>query len=292
MYNVSESSPSVINCIFSENSAAAGGGMFNIFDSSPSVTNCVFIANTAGGGGGIYNQVSSPTFTNCVFSDNSANSAGGGMYNFFESSPSVTNCIFSENSANSAGGGMFNAIESSPTVTNCILWGDMPDEIVNHEPGFDHPIVSFSDVQGGLPAGAVDGGGNIDANPLFADTDTRDFRLSPGSPCIDAGDNTAGLEGITTDLDGNPRFVDDPDTDDTGNGDPPIVDMGAYEFQATNCPWDVNDDGVVDHHDLVEVVHNLGLCDDSDNCPWDVNGDGIVNGRDVAAVAMHFGACP
>ena len=58
------------------------------------------------------------------------------------------------------------------------------------------------------------------------------------------------------------------------------------------CPWDVNGDGVVDHRDLVEVVHNLGQCDDSDNCPWDVNGDGIVNGRDVAAVAMHFGACP
>ncbi len=38
--------------------------------------------------------------------------------------------------------------------------------------------------------------------------------------------------GITTDLDGNPRFVDDPATDDTGNGEPPIVDMGAYEFQA------------------------------------------------------------
>ena len=58
------------------------------------------------------------------------------------------------------------------------------------------------------------------------------------------------------------------------------------------CPWDLDGDGVVDHHDIVEVVHNLGLCDDPDNCPWDVNGDGIVNGRDVAAVAMHFGPCP
>ena len=34
-----------------------------------------------------------------------------------------------------------------------------------------------------------------------------------------------------TDLDGNPRFVDDPNADDTGFGDPPIVDMGAYEFR-------------------------------------------------------------
>ncbi len=69
----------------------------------------------------------------------------------------------------------------------------------------------------------------------------------------------------------------------------------AYLFDAGapgNCPWDVNSDGVVNHHDIVEVVHNLGMCDDPDNCPWDVNGDGIVNGRDVAAVATHFGLCP
>ena len=69
----------------------------------------------------------------------------------------------------------------------------------------------------------------------------------------------------------------------------------AYLFDAAApgmCPWDVNGDGVVDHHDLVEVVHNLGPCNDPDNCPWDVNGDGIVNGRDVAAVATHFGPCP
>ncbi len=69
----------------------------------------------------------------------------------------------------------------------------------------------------------------------------------------------------------------------------------AYLFDAASaipCPWDVNGDGVVNHHDIVEVVHNLGRCDDPDNCPWDVNGDGIVNGRDVAAVARHFGPCP
>ena len=70
----------------------------------------------------------------------------------------------------------------------------------------------------------------------------------------------------------------------------------AYLFDAADapgkCPWDVNGDGVVDHHDLVEVVHNFGSCDDPDKCPWDVNSDGIVNGRDVAEVATHFGACP
>ena len=69
----------------------------------------------------------------------------------------------------------------------------------------------------------------------------------------------------------------------------------AYLFDAAaagKCPWDVNGDGVVNHHDILEVVHNLGLCDDPDNCPWDVNGDGVVDGADVAEVATHFGPCP
>jgi hypothetical protein len=37
---------------------------------------------------------------------------------------------------------------------------------------------------------------------------------------------------VTTDHDGYGRFIDDADVPDTGNGEPPIVDMGAYEYQA------------------------------------------------------------
>ena len=41
-----------------------------------------------------------------------------------------------------------------------------------------------------------------------------------------------GERGDTMSVAGNDRFVDDPDTADTGVGTAPIVDMGAYEFQA------------------------------------------------------------
>ena len=157
-----------------------------------------------------------------VITNGNGNPGGGGMFNG-GSSPTVTNCTFSGNSAGQ-GGGMINN-SSSPTVTNCILW----DGIRN---GDSSPTVSFSDVQGGLGAGTTNGGGNINADPLFVD----DLRLSAGSPCIDAGDNTAVPAGITTDLDGNPRFVDDLDTPDTGNpeGVNPIVDMGVFESHGTD----------------------------------------------------------
>ena len=61
------------------------------------------------------------------------------------------------------------------------------------------------------------------------------LRLQPGSPCSDAADNTSVPADVTTDLDNAPRFVDDVGTPDTGLGDPPIVDMGPYEYQIT-CP--------------------------------------------------------
>src|SRR5262249_54091535 len=50
-------------------------------------------------------------------------------------------------------------------------------------------------------------------------------RLRITSPCIDSGDNALVPAGVTTDLAGNPRFVDMLGVNDPGA----IVDMGAHE---------------------------------------------------------------
>lgn len=42
----------------------------------------------------------------------------------------------------------------------------------------------------------IDGGGNIDADPLIIDAEGGNFRLASGSPCIDAGFSSA----VPTDL--------------------------------------------------------------------------------------------
>jgi hypothetical protein len=124
MYNDSGSSPTVTNCTFSGNSASWGGGMYNNANSSPTVTNCTFSGNSASGGGGMDNNAnSSPTVTNCTFSGNSVYNGGGGMYNN-GSSPTVSNCTFSGNSASYDGGGGMQNTYSSPTVTNCIFFGN------------------------------------------------------------------------------------------------------------------------------------------------------------------------
>ena len=228
--------PVITHCAFIANSAvgkfADGGGMLNFQGSNSAVAYCTFRGNTADErGGGMYNYNSSPTVDHCTFNGNTA-FWGGGMFNSQRSNSMVTNCTIAGNSAAATGG--IGTGNSTPTVRNCVVWGNNPEQWPQIGGG---AMVTYSDVQGGW-SGA--GSNNIDADPLFVDADgpdddpdtweDNDYRLAAGSPCIDAADNTAVPEGIVTDLDGNPRFVDDPNTDDTGVGDPPIVDMGPYEF--------------------------------------------------------------
>jgi uncharacterized repeat protein (TIGR01451 family) len=73
------------------------------------------------------------------------------------------------------------------------------------------------------------GTGEISVDPLLGGDEG--FLLQTASPCIDAANNEAVPAAIMTDLIGNPRFVDDPNTPDTGCCVAPIVDMGAYEYQ-------------------------------------------------------------
>jgi predicted outer membrane repeat protein len=267
MYN-GDSSPTLTNLTFSGNSAYSGGAMYN-GESSPTLTNATFSGNSAGWhGGAMSNGYSSPTLTNATFSGNSAGFSGGAMSNG-DSSPTLTNVVFSGNSAGFSGGAMLNGSgsptltnvtfsgnradmggamynsgyedgASSPTLTNVILWGNSAnedgDQMYNW---YATPAIGYSLVEGGWDGSGIynedgtvtDNGGNMDADPLFVDAPGGSLRLKLTSPAIDAGDNSAVPSGVTTDLGGNPRFVDIPTVADTGSGTPPIVDMGAYEVQ-------------------------------------------------------------
>ena len=282
-----QSNPTMTNCTFSGNLALVnGGGMVN-YESSPTITDCTFTGNMAQGsvGGAITSILyGSPTVTNCTFTGNSANRSGGGMW-CGPGSPTVTNCTFDGNTAGQDGGGMF-ILYGSPTITdctfsgntaangnaiavgtfagdlvmtNCILWNGGDEIFIDIGPSV---TINYSDVKGGFP-----GIGNIDADPLFVDPDNGDYRLSAGSPCIDAGDNTAVPEGVLRDLDGNPRFVADACSGAAGQA----VDIGAYEFQGTSC----------DLGDMLTMLAAWGRCDDCGACPSDFDGDCSVDILDL-----------
>ncbi len=144
--------------------------------------------------------------------------------------------------------------------------------------------MAYSDVQGGEPGVFVQfgstlnwGAGNIDADPMFVDAGNDDYHLVSGSPAIDAGHNWAVVERTDADLDGNPRFADDPGTPDTGCGIPVVVDMGAYEYQGNPFPvkpGDIDGNGVVNVTDFLLLLAAWGPClEDCCLADFDLNGD-------------------
>jgi hypothetical protein len=221
-----------------------------------------------------------PLVVNCLIYNNHATWLGGGVDCSGDTTVQFVNCIFADNDVIEwQGGAIASNISCLPHIKNCILWGnDAPVDPEINGPA----VVTYSNIAGGYP-----GTGNINSDPLFANPGTGDFRLSPDSPCIDAGDNTAVPPGILTDLEGLPRFVDDPATPDTGVGPPPVVDMGAYEFQVP-CLADVNGDGEVDVLDLLALLAAWG----NTSGPEDINGDGIVDVLDLLELLASWGPCP
>ncbi|WP_158643887.1 right-handed parallel beta-helix repeat-containing protein [Pseudobacter ginsenosidimutans] len=124
-------SPTISNCIITQNAAGSeGGGLYN-FGSSPVVTNCTFLSNISGKdnngqGGAVANVYGTPVFNDCVFQNNrvltgGAGTGGGGMYNS-ESNPVLTGCKFFGNKSYD-GGGMFN-YKSGATISNTEFSGN------------------------------------------------------------------------------------------------------------------------------------------------------------------------
>lgn len=254
------SSPTLTNLTFENNTAGNdGGGMCNS-SSSPILTNVAFVNNSAPkseeGGGGMCNIASSPTLTNVIFVGNSAK-YGGGLQNYNSSSPTLTNVTFVGNSSrSSSGSGMDDLSHSSPTLTNCIFWGNTPSgtypDIHQEDGSF---TINYSYTQT-----AQSGTGNItgttdpfinSANPAGADgiygTADDGLQLAPGSTAVNAGSNAALPAGDTLDLVGNPRIVED------------VVDMGAYESQGTALPVKLNSFNGALHNGIAQLQWNTGM---------------------------------
>jgi len=207
---------------FNNNSASEfGGGMFvgSSVQTLTTLTNVTFNDNTSAQfGGGIANAgFSDLNLTNVTFSDNTAGTNGAGIFNgevnFIESGGTLclVNATFHSNIANSHGGAVYNET-GAVNIRNSILYGNGEEEI------HGTANVTYSIVQGGYT-----GSGNLDAEPLLGSLQnnggfTQTLALLPGSPAIDAGNDT---------------FC--PATDQRGVTRPQgsHCDIGAYEYEET-----------------------------------------------------------
>jgi len=259
---ITGAAPTFSNCTFQGNSSRFGGGLYLEGATTARFMSCRVLGNaslTSGAGGGAFVTAGSkPTWINCQFSGNSATGSGGALFVQSTSQPVLTNCTINRNTSLTTGGGVFATLSSTVRATNCIFWENQDAGGLDQSAQLDSSnatlLVRFCNVQG--LAGFPDGRGNIATDPLLADADgldgafgtpDDDVQLAPGSPCIDAGSN--GVVTVAADLGGLVRRIDDADAVDTGPGAPPIVDIGAFEFQS-----DCNANGQADSRDIALAV--------------------------------------
>jgi predicted outer membrane repeat protein len=321
---IANSSPSLVQCAIVDCTSKVSGGGVAVSGaaSAPLFQQCTFRGNFAFSGGAIFlaDDVNA-SIEGCSFVANSAADTGGAIHATCGSPPcdhtiSIGSSTLTGNSAANGGGAI--SVETFPmAVSNSIVWDNAPDGILG--------LAAYQacDVQGGIPPGSISIGGNIDADPAFVDADGADdvpgtadddLRLGAGSPCIDAGYNfvlpadTFDLDGdgdtdepLPYDLAGADRLVDDPGTVDTGLGGPPVVDIGAYEFDDAPvlCAGDLTGplgkpDGNVDSLDFLVLIGQWGSpC--VGECTADVTGpgevpDGNVDSLDFLLLISQWGS--
>jgi hypothetical protein len=245
---LSGGSATIMDCTFTNNhlhkrycyNATPQGGALYASGVAPLVLeDCVFAANHIRGysqgdfpsadrfrqGGPLYLQGGTAQAVRCVFRDNGETDNPAGEIWVAGGSLAATNLLVAGSASNGVeiAGGTVSLVNATLagnagwaaqrtggtlTVHNSIAWGNAAGGLGAAT------AVTYSDVQGGIPAGT----GNISADPLFIAATAGNYRLQRLSPAVDAGLNEA-WQLTATDLDRQPRRQ--------GR-----VDMGAYERSA------------------------------------------------------------
>jgi hypothetical protein len=306
------------NCCFQDNHSGVTGGAFYSRHGTVLLEHSRFTGNAGGFGAGLNSFSGNVTVDSCVFVDNHSDWHGGAIAN--EANLLVINSFLSGNTAVLGSGAISTGGEitvlsstitqnhapetggirvvwwtESATIANTVLWGNTNNAgggqvaQISEQTGLLE--IDYSCVEGWT--GGLGGTGNTGADPAFLDefgpdglwgTGDENHRLTSDSSCVDAGSNDEAA-GLSIDLDGTLRFVDHPGVLDVGQGDAPIVDMGAYEWQMTPC-WfaDLSGDGQVGQTDLGLLLAWYGQGDGGD-----IDGDGDTDQADLGMILAHYG---
>jgi len=213
----------VNRCVISNNfttTAAYGGGIYVWPGSTGVIENCMIVNNSIplGQGGGAYIGVGVIWMRNCLIKGNSPRNHnlryGGGLY--LEKGARVDSCtvVGNTNTYSGHGGGIW-ANTNDVTIVNSVVWSNEGGDIAvsSGTLTLTNCCVSNATVFGGP--------GNITNNPVFVDPGADNWRLSKGSPCINAGLNQPWMIGAV-DLDGHSRM----------DHFRRQADIGAYEYLA------------------------------------------------------------
>lgn len=196
-----------------------GGGIYCLY-ADMTVKNCSIISNNTTNGGGIYTKFGCPNIIDNLIASNYADSGsailsdvplpgttGGGNL--------ICNTI-SDNVGLASSNVNYSAVR--------LLWqsGTVANNIITYNtsgPYISNPAIAKNNdcYKNGYDSSIVTGlNNNISVNPVFVSKTFGDYRLSPVSACIDAGDSSVASS-FSKDLAGSPRIF--------GGG----VDIGAYE---------------------------------------------------------------
>lgn len=285
------------------------GGGLRVTRGAPLISNCVFRDNSAlsSGAGCLFGE-SSARVSHVAFFGNQASSStaidiqGSGSVN-------VHHCTIAGNTITGNGPAVRVLNVTGGTMRGCVLWdntnangqGQAAQVFIGNAGTF---AITDSDVQGGI-VGL--GAGCFSADPLFITvlgndglpgSGDEDLRLRPGSPCIDRlgigglpldtldldGDGVTG-EAVPFDLRWQERNRNDPATPNAANI---TIEVGAYEFQGTSCPGDIDGNGVVNTADLTRFLAVFGDSGEPLRT-GDFNADGLVNTADLVMFLSQFG---
>ena len=198
----SAATTTITNSTFAHNTAATvnGGGIY-VVNGTTTVTGSTFAYNSAGGGASIAVQTGTLNVSNSTFTNNTTSGISGGIYNY--GTVNLYNSTFSDNSA--------------VVGTDIANFGTL---------NFANNIMANTVLGSGLSCSSSPGVGvtiGINLNNLIEDTSpscspaltvdplldapadnggpTQTMTLLPGSPAIDAGDNTTCAAAPVSNLD-------------------------------------------------------------------------------------------
>ncbi len=285
-------------CRFLRNNGWDGGAVWTGVDSS--IYGCRFEDNQSLGRGGALLLKGPGDVVNSIFTGNTAEYYGGAVYYRGDTPHTFAHCLVIANVSAGGGGGIYGAIGTGGIYNSIIrnnnaLWGHnvMLDRgmimILSHSNiGQEENDVYWTG--GAFPAW---GDGVIDVAPGFVDAATGDYRLTPSSPCIDAGDN-ASIPLDLDDLDGDGNVEESMPFDiaDSFRIARGTVDMGAYElpFGDQNCDKAFNN-GDIDPF-VLAITDPASYGGEYPECVHeyaDMNADGFVNNGDIDTFVALLG---